>query len=377
MKTQRWTALAAWCAISGFGFLPPAWGASAANQAENSASNDDVLGLWHVENMLQQACRTITQRYNLNPEQEKYTEALMTKKLKGFLQDHETELRGLLTDMITARLTGNVTGERARRWAEKARPIFEAAEETIIEGNQTWRRILTEEQKAIHDRDLRDMRVTFSQLHERFDRWAAGDFDKVREGFARRPSPGGSARVNDPRRELATLTRPTVGRAYSANHEDAWEAYVRRFIEDYKLDESQQQSALAILDEEKERAIQYRQANAEKSEQIRNRLRELAASGASADERAEAQQELRALSKPIVEIFNRLRARLDAIPTGEQKQARQERFRDRVQKRMAELRERGQQKDESPPAQTQDTRPTETEGASEGANPSEASPKRP
>lgn len=310
--------------------------------AETASAGGDLMGLWQVETMLDQACQGIAQRYNLNPHQEKYTRALMTRRVKAFLGDHESELRNLLAEMFAARLTGRADAESARRWAQSARPIFEQARKVILDGNKNWRQILTDEQKKMHDRDLRDMEKTFTQLHKRFDRWALGDFDKFREGFARRGSKNARSSARDPRNGLAALSRAVVGRPYRANREDAWDAYVRRFIREHTLDDSQQQSALAILKECKGNATSYRQSHDEETTKIRLRMRELVAAGASADEKAKARDELRSLSRPIIDIYNQLRARLDAIPTKAQKAAREEQVQARLEQRMARLRERGQ-----------------------------------
>ncbi len=321
---------------------PALFAGPTAGAAETAAAGGDLMRLWQVETMLDQACKGIAQRYNLNPHQEMYTRALMTRRVKAFLGDHESELRTLLTEMFTARLTGRADAEAARRWAQNARPIFEQARKVILEGNKDWRQILTDEQKKTHDGDLRDMENTFTRLNKRFDRWALGDFDKYREGFARRNSENARSSTRDSRNELAALSRAVVGRPYRANREDTWDQYVRRFIRDHALDDSQQQSALAILKECKDNATSYRQSHDEETTRIRARMRELVAAGASADEKAKARDELRSLSRPIIDIYNQLRARLDAIPTKAQKAAREEQVQARLEQRMARLRARGQ-----------------------------------
>ena len=75
------------------------------------------------------------------------------------------------------------------------------------------------------------------------------------------------------------MYQAVVGRPYRANREDAWDSYVRRFIREHTLDDSQQQSALAILKECKGNATSYRQSHDEETTKIRSRMRELVAAG--------------------------------------------------------------------------------------------------
>ncbi len=332
--------------------------------ANSSSSGGSALGLWRVEAMLDQACKNLAQRYNLSPEQEKYTRALMTRRVKAFLADHENDLRSLLTQFAKAQFGGQADASTARQWAQTAMPIFDDAEKAILAGNKQWRRVLSEEQKATHDGDMAQMEVVFGTLRERFSRWENGGFDRVRDGFAgRRPRPRPEP-TSEGRQGLTTVAR-TIGTPYRPGAEHYWDSYVRRFIEDHELDDAQQQSALTILNDSKLQATNYRQAHAEETAKARQELRELSKPDSDAEARAEAQKELRELSKPVTKIFNEMRARLDTIPTEAQKAANKKQQSKRREAQLAHIRDKMQKRKAAPlrtrttsaPAGSQPARP--------------------
>ncbi|MBW7906927.1 MAG: hypothetical protein LC135_07355 [Phycisphaerae bacterium] len=106
--------------------------------------------------------------------------------------------------------------------------------------------------------------------------------------------------------------------------ESEWEAYTRRFIETYRLDEEQRQRAWSICDECQERGREY-------IERRRSELRALDAEGLGLQElpkdvqpaRAQQLNERRArLLEPLQRIFDaQLRPRLDKLPTRAQRAA--------------------------------------------------------
>ena len=139
--------------------------------------------------------------------------------------------------------------------------------------------------------------------------------------------------------------------------EDYWEQYVRRFIQNYKLDESQTQAAQSILSECKQRAKEYRQGRKEQFEKANKKYREaLAVTPRNLESIRQARREVSELNRPIKELFRELRDRLDGIPTAAQKLAydstRQERVA-RIRQQWEERRTRMQSGSSSQPTTTQ------------------------
>ncbi|HUW81950.1 MAG TPA: hypothetical protein VMZ31_04020 [Phycisphaerae bacterium] len=313
--------------------------------------------LWPTDRMIEMACDQIGRRYNLTPEQDEYTRALMSQRVKRFLGTYEGEIRSLLKEAWTLRLKADTpTAETAKTWAERARPIFEAAKKEILEGNKEWREVLNEQQQQVHDVDMRVMEANFRVTAQRLDRWRGGGFDEARD-WARGGLMGAIAG------QQTTTTQPRLrDPGLPRVQEDYWQQYVERFIQNYKLDESQTQTAQSILSECKQRAKEYRQGRKEQFGKANKKYREaLAVTPRNLESIREARREVSELNRPIKELFRELRDRLDGIPTAAQKQAydstRQERVA-QIRRQWEERRTRMQSSTSSQPTTTQATATT-------------------
>ncbi len=87
-----------------------------------------------------------------------------------------------------------------------------------------------------------------------------------------------------------------------------WEQYVRDFIEEHKLSESQTHSALGILNEQESRA----RAVLTRQESQRKRATDI-------QDRKEQAKQLAELDKPIDRLFSNLKKRLDQLLTAQQR----------------------------------------------------------
>lgn len=270
---------------------------------------------WSVDLIINNYVKALGANYKLSPEQEEYTKGLMAQRVKRFLMDNEKDVRWMAAEMMDYKMKGQLPPpEIAKEWAGRVKQMLPAIREEILDGNAKWREILNDDQKKMHDRDIDALNKQFDSWGQMMDRWAQGniapsDFD----------APG-------------MISKQPKGVRSS---EDAWEFYVRAFIQMYSLDDSQQQSAQSLLREAKEQAAHYREAH-------KGELSELDAAdkaGSSAaikqdpEERKRVQEEARhrmefrrELEKPISEMFTRLKARLEELPTIEQRQGRQQRL---------------------------------------------------
>jgi hypothetical protein len=118
--------------------------------------------------------------------------------------------------------------------------------------------------------------------------------------------------------------------------ESDWQEYVRRFIETYSLNESQQNTAHSILREMCDQAARYRRAHADDFARVDQKLTRVDATGGRDNNTASGKatasrplatnrirsllQERDRLEQPVtVDMFNRLKERLDRIPTQAQR----------------------------------------------------------
>lgn len=262
---------------------------------------------WQVDAIMKGVVSQITRYYNLDETQQEYTQKLMTQRVKQFLQKHEHDVRDLMSEMWDYQLNGQIPPvEEAKDFATRAMPLLAAIHNEIIDGNMKWRDILNDEQRTKHDRDIKAIDQAFQRYDQQFQRWSKGD---VRPG----DFPGA----------VSAQPRPIM------KSEDAWQYYVRRFIQDYQLDEGQQQSANSVLRQIREEANSYREAHKNEFAEIEAKYQELnqGAPKSDPDELKKAKQarhDLDAhrerLEKPITTgMFDRLKKELDGIPRADQR----------------------------------------------------------
>jgi len=306
----------------------PAWAQGGAGK--QAARKQDPFALWNIEEMIERAVRQTAIRYNLRPEQEEFTRKLMASRIRAFLDKYEDEIRSLFTEAIKYQMSGETPSpETVKAWAERVNPMFEEAKRQIIEANEEFRQILSDEQKKIHDIDLKVMKRNFEVTEKRLSRWSAGGYDPNVDRIV----PGSRGPRNGPRapkgqnakgpRKHPKIVGPRPG---SVEHTiDYWDMYVRRFIERYQLDAAQREKAMAILDESKKRAREYSVSHKEDIEKLRAKLRELWGKPKMRQERLAVRKQLQELNKPVRDIFAEMRRRLEQIPTDAQRKSYQQR----------------------------------------------------
>lgn len=269
---------------------------------------------WSVDIIINNYVRQISGYYQLTPQQEEFTKSLMSRRVKSFLVDHERDVRWMAAEIMDYQFKQQVPPpEIARIWGDRLKEMMPAIRAEIMDGNNQWRTILNDEQKTKHDRDLALMNKQFDNWMQMFNRWSRGEL-----------APADLDMPGMVSRQTRTV-RPS---------EDAWEYYVRVFTQTYSLDESQQQTAQSILREAKQQAAQYREAHKQELSAL-DAADQAAAQGApkaDPDELKRAQEETRQrlakrreIEKPISEMFERLKNKLNDLPTSDQRRAHEAR----------------------------------------------------
>ncbi len=295
-------------------FLAAGAGAQTPDARDTRTPSQSPLGLWDADMMMESATVGIARRYNLESGQEQYTRELLRTRTLEFLDKHEAEMRGLLKDLLMQQMTGKPpTSDQVKGWGQRAMPLLTEARKAIMEGTMEWREILSDEQKHIHDLDLKLMEANFNLLGDRFARWENGEFRPGDWIGMARPQP---THNETPRQNGETSDTSWTGES----NEDYWDVYVKKFIRDYKLDEAQRTSALAILKDCRDKADQYRATRKEELEKARNQLRAAMEKKNVAAIRA-ASGQIQELEKHISTIFEELKSRLEQLPTEAQRKA--------------------------------------------------------
>ena len=291
--------------------LSQLWVVSAYGQADRKKANPyggSPLE-WGIDPIIELNVRHMTRHYNLTSEQEDYTRQLMTLRVKRFLKDYEQDVRGMWNEYWYYQKNREVpSAEVAKDWAARGRPLVSAIRKEIFDGNMQWRRILNDEQRKKHDKDLKVMGEQFDKFDQRMERWRKGQVDPADVG-----------------KVSGSVFKIT-------NFEDAWEFRVRSFIQEYNLDEGQRQTAYSILRELREEAASYREQRKQEFADIEASYGELTGADPQADEadREKARQKRQQLDKRRTKLEHHLKVvlwkqlmdRLKQIPTAAQLQAR-------------------------------------------------------
>lgn len=165
----RW--MAAWVLLGGVLASVPA--AHAAPQDDDDANGYAAI-LDNVDLLITNYGRFLSRKYDLTPEQEEYTLQMLREKSHSFLDKHDGELRKLVGRLFEVRAGGAMAPDELIAWGKKAEPLYHEAKGIVLDGNHEWRGILTDEQKKIHDEDLKLMEQSFEMTEEQLGRIVDG-----------------------------------------------------------------------------------------------------------------------------------------------------------------------------------------------------------
>ncbi len=382
----------------GLAVVVPAW-------AQNELARPSYSRLLNIDALIDNHARFLARRYNLSEEQDAYTQAFLRQRTDAFLAKHREELFDLVDRLVEVRTGGQMEPQELIEWGKRALPLYQEAKQLIIEGNNEWRGILTEEQRKIHDEDLREMLESFATTEDQLQRIVSGQMDleefrrgparqvprnptarmplpaqaiartaeagqappptaqpappeptpadrpagegqlqpvpasppapaaparpKLRKGAARSPGESGKPESGGPGLSGRTPARGPGSVPGGTEFESQWEAYVREFIQRYRLDEAQTQRANAILKDCQDQANRHIQRCKSELEQLDRKLTDLGQSKEGGKDKikelSEINEQRNKLLAPINEIFEKqLKPRLERLPTRAQRQAAQQ-----------------------------------------------------
>jgi len=179
-------------------------GAAMAQDAARGERSSRVLfgGLINVDALIDNYTRQLARKYNLNDEQRTYTEEFVRQHADQFLDRHEAELMPLVQRMFDARAGGEIDPSELVALGHAAMPVYEDAKLLIVAANDEWRGILNEDQKRIHDEDVRLMYESFEMTEAQLNRMVSGEM--TTEEFLNPPRMRPGARRNPGQRPGAT-----------------------------------------------------------------------------------------------------------------------------------------------------------------------------
>ncbi|MFN0134868.1 MAG: hypothetical protein ACKVS9_01980 [Phycisphaerae bacterium] len=119
--------------------------------------------------------RFMSRKYSLTDDQDGFTRQLLRERANAFLDSHESDLRDLFEQLFQVRAGGDISTDGIMGWAKRAGPLYEEAKKLIEQGNTDFREILNEDQKKIHDEDLKTMTESFSTTDQMLTRMSTGE----------------------------------------------------------------------------------------------------------------------------------------------------------------------------------------------------------
>jgi hypothetical protein len=165
---SRWRA-----AVLGLLVCGLAWPAAAqTDDADQSTAYNAIID--NIDLLVDKYTHFLVRKYDLTEEQDEYTRQLLRERTYKFLDRHEGDVRQLLDRMFDVRTGGEMTPEELIEWGRNAQPIYDSAKQLIVDGNDEWRKILTSEQRKIHDEDLELMYHSFDTTEDQLSRIVSG-----------------------------------------------------------------------------------------------------------------------------------------------------------------------------------------------------------
>ena len=311
--------IVAWLAVCGMMAMA---GSPALGQGKSAESG--IHSMFPVDNMINQAADNIARRYNLNDSQHQATLKMLRDGVNRFLLEHQDEMYPIVRDLAKGGFKGTdtLTPEQLMRIGKAALPLVAEAKKAILEANNEWGKILSEEQKKLHDWDLREMEGQFDQIRDNFDQMSKGkavDNPIFPEPKIETPEPPRPSKPPAATKGVVS-EQPVIEKPGEA---DPFDAAVEKFIKDYDLEPAQATAARSIGREFKQYADVYRKSHRTDFEAAEKKAADAGRSG-DLEARKEAEAELDKLNGRIQTFLQEMNDRLMSIPREAQKRAYEE-----------------------------------------------------
>jgi len=265
-----------------------------------------------IEQIMSTAVKNIAARYNLNADQSAYTDALMRREVHSFLREHSDEVWPVIRGIWDIQRGGakQLNGEAAKNLGAAAVPLFNLVQEAILNANSEWRNCLSEQQKRVHDYDLKEMQNTFKQIDQNLENLKEGNISD--QGIFPPPK----KLVNEPPRPVKPTSQSPEAVAEVINA-SLFDTVVDAFIKKYQLDPGQIEAARSILKEFKNYANKYF-ANKKRDFGRARRARAEAVRMGDWQAVRKVDNNLNKLLEPIHALVDQMNVRLNNLLTKEQ-----------------------------------------------------------
>lgn len=301
------------------------------HEATANAPAEIEQGIWPSPNlmrlMLARWAEEAAYEYDLDDRQREKTRKAVVERWTKFLDENRDAIQPLANEFLEMRMELTPPDKSdVQEWARRARPIFEKATKQVEEGTAEYREVLRPDQRIKFEIDAVQLKVGLGFAQQKFSQWEKGEFEP--DDFWEPIGPDRDARRDERRkrrkeREAQEAEREQKRKAADQRpvdpidaELDAWQRYVADVITTYGLDSGQRSTVLSCLTELRDRAIAHRDRYREEISRLEEKI---ATNSGTDDELADIKEQLNRLYGPIDEMFKELQARVEQVPTGDQR----------------------------------------------------------
>lgn len=262
-------------------------------------------------------------RLGLTADQRQLIADQMRQESMQFGMKHFGTMFPIVMEAIQTRIEQKpYTPEQVQKWSRDLRPVMDDAIATLQRATGKLESTMTDQQRQRLRADMDALLKRHKDVEKMVERWQSGQWNPTDWGLDNDPIH--AAAVNEwrakeaNRNALAAAAMASAGQEpkFDGGNESEWRKYVQWFIAHYKCDDRQQSQAESILKSCEKEAADYlrsRGKDIEKAESMRT-------SADSPEKRKMAEDEVVRLRRPIAEMFERLKKRLDSqVLTSEQR----------------------------------------------------------
>jgi hypothetical protein len=296
-----------------------------------------------IDSTINRITDRMAELYGLDEDQVWNTRDTLKARFPEWLKQNRDELQTLFVQYLEA-VTGDdpPTPQEVADWAARAAPLVQEFTGLVDDTTEEMRGYLTDQQQVLLEGQKAAMQVVTNYLQQRLTTWQNGGYDWTTEWprsetFEMQET----QRQRELQRETLAAKNRAMGLPADAGQEvaaggapgavagsgvhtrpgsdakDEWATYVENFIKRYQLDEAQQNSAHKFLRSQQELRDRYLQRHFSDIKSLADKQK----AAKDDDEKALVKTEYERLNKPIDGYFQRLKDRLETLPTRKQRAA--------------------------------------------------------
>lgn len=352
----RWTVLVCVVAVS-----PSGWAQDL--ESEDRPARPEPIGIEikltdkMIYNWLDVVADDMASDYELSDDQYYHVNEMLHQHIPNFLRENREEISRAVTEF------GEVFGDNeapdsvtVAEWADRTRPLLGKFRETVEVMSEDFREVFDEGQMVKLDGYLAMMDAGTEMVEHRLAGWSEGEFNPESDWWGGRDfdqeererrremerrtvaakeaviayhmgeeyqaagdgEVAGGREIAPPPGKRGGEDKPTARSGKSGESaSDAWKVYTENFIVRMQLNQSQTQQARLIYDRAASDRDRYRRSRLSEYD----RIEKMATAAKSEADRESVKQAKARLDQGIDQMFERLKSRLDRIPTRKQRAA--------------------------------------------------------